>query len=493
MRLFYKVYFFLIMLFLFILAGAGYLGYHREVALFHSDMKTDALILGRALSGMIGLAWAYSGPEKAIALIHEANAREKNIGIRWVDLGSATTGPFAPVAPAEKIAPVGRGKSVSVVMKNADKGPCRLTYVPVRAGTLRGAIELCEPLTVLSGYTRKTILYHLVTGVLIMLAAGGVLWFHFRKWIHRPLVLFIEKSRRIGQGDLAPDLAVKGHDEFAVLGRTINSMCRDLAASLEAFRVENERRLEAMEQLRHTERLAVLGRLSAGMAHELGTPLNVIAARSKQIRSGELEQAEVVEFSGVIEAQAQRIIKIMHNLLDFARRRKPKRSLQDMEALVNQVLDMLKDAATKAQVVFNVTRQENLPPVWVDALQIQQVMTNLILNGIQAMENGGCLDVALSLKSDPTPENGTDNRTYMAIRIQDEGPGIPSENRDHLFEPFFTTKDVGAGTGLGLSITYGIIQEHGGWIEVENRPVKGACFTVFLPLESSPSPTVSKP
>ena len=483
MRLFYKIYFFLIMLFLFILAGAGYFSYHREVVLFHSDMKEDALILGRALSGMVGHAWAYSGPENAIALIREANTREKSIGIRWVDLGSARTGPFAPMAPPEKVAPVARGASVSMVMKKAGNGPCRVTYVPVRAGTFRGAIELCEPLTVLNGYTRKTLLYHLVTGILIMLAAGGVLWFHFRKWIHRPLVLFIEKSRRIGQGDLVPDLVVQGRDEFAELGRTINSMCRDLAASLETIRIENERRLEAMEQLRHTERLAVLGRLSAGMAHELGTPLNVIAARSKQIRTGELAQSEIIEFSEIIEDQARRIVKIMHNLLDFARRRKPKRSLQDVAAIVNQVLDMLKDAAVKAKVVFNVVREANIPPVSIDSLQIQQVLTNLVLNAIQAMDHGGCLDVTLSVKTKPHPETGADDKAYAAIRVQDEGPGIPVEHLAHLFEPFFTTKEVGAGTGLGLSIAYGIIQEHGGWIEVENRPDKGACFTVFLPLE----------
>ena len=478
-------------MFLFILAGAGYFSYHREVALFNSDMETDALILGRALSGMVGHAWAYSGPEKAIALIREANAREKNIGIRWVDLGSAATGPFAPMVPPEKVTPVSRGESVSMVMEKTGKGLCRFTYVPVRAGTFGGAIELCEPLTVLNTYTRKTLLYHLVTGILIMLAAGGVLWFHFRKWIHRPLVMFIEKSRRIGQGDLEPDLAVEGRDEFAVLGRTINSMCRDLAASLEAVRVENERRLEAMEQLRHTERLAVLGRLSAGMAHELGTPLNVIAARSKQIRTGGIGQGELVEFAKIIEEQAQRIIRIMHNLLDFARRRKPRRSLQDMAAIVEQVLDMLKEAAGNASVLFKVVRQDDLPPVWIDALQVQQVLTNLVLNGIQAMDHGGCLEVTLAVIRNPHAENRADDGMYMTIRVQDEGPGIPAENISHLFEPFFTTKEVGAGTGLGLSIAYGIIQEHGGWIEVENRPDKGASFTVYLPIEALSQPSGS--
>ncbi len=485
MKLFYKIYAFLIVLLVFILAGAGYFSYHRETKLFHNDMIKDAQILGEAMSGMVGHAWKHSGPEKAVALIRDANSKAESISIRWVNLTPSVNGSHVPIAPPERLKPVLQGRSISLVVKSGEQSPCRLTYVPVKTGDdFQGAIELCESLMPLTAYTRNTLRYHLITGLMIMLAAGGLLWFHFRHWINRPLMQFIEKSRKIGQGDLAPDLVVKGHDEFATLGQTLNSMCRDLSASREAVRLENERRIEAMEQLRHSERLAVLGRLSAGMAHELGTPLNVISGRAKQIRSGALGSVEVIEFSNIIDEQAQRITKIVNNLLAFARRRKPKRSLQDMEVIVNQVLDMLREAADKSKVVFKIIRQGQISSVSVDVLQIQQVLTNLVLNGIQAMAAGGCLEVVLAEEKKQHPEADMDEKSYLAIHVQDEGPGISLEHLSHLFEPFFTTKDVGEGTGLGLSIAYGIIQEHGGWIEAENRSGKGACFTVFLPLDS---------
>ena len=484
MRLFYKLYFFLILLLVLILAGAGYISYQREVTLFNHDMEKDTLLLGEALSGMIGHTWKHSGAEKARELIRDANSKEDTIDIRWVDLGASPADRDRPLAPREKIGQVLRGLPVSMVIKIKHRGSYRVTYVPVITdGPRPGALELAESLSPLQRYTRMSLLHLLATGGLIMLAAGGLLWFHFYKWVHRPLIMFTEKSRRIGRGDLTPDLIVTGRDEFAVLGQTLNSMCEELAASLEALRVENERRIEALEQLRHSERLATLGRLSAGMAHELGTPLNVIAGRAKQIRSGGLASVEITDFSRIIEEQTRRIIGIMQNLLDFARRRKPNRSLQDMSGIVKQVLDLLASVASKAKVDFNVIQQGEIPPVAVDPLQMQQVLTNLVMNAIQAMDKGGRLEVILSIEKSRPPGTAAAAGEYLAVHICDEGPGIPTENLNHLFEPFFTTKEVGSGTGLGLSIAYGIVQEHNGWIEVTNRPEKGACFIVFLPVE----------
>ena len=123
----------------------------------------------------------------------------------------------------------------------------------------------------------------------------------------------------------------------------------------------------------------------------------------------------------------------------------------------------------------------------VDVGQIQQALTNLVVNAVQAMPNGGKVDIALGRKcaTPPEPEPGGE-KMYYSIEVRDEGVGIPEEHVQHLFEPFFTTKEVGEGTGLGLSIAYGIVQEHGGWIDVTSRPGEGSCFTVFLPEETNP-------
>ena len=135
-------------------------------------------------------------------------------------------------------------------------------------------------------------------------------------------------------------------------------MCRDLDAGRNALIVENQRRIQALEQLRHTERLATLGRLSAGMAHELGTPLNVISGRAKLIHASDLSAEDIVGCAHIIEEQSERITKIVQGLLDFSRRKKPRRSRQNMETLVRQVLDMLAQPAQKAQSVVQ------LQPKW---------------------------------------------------------------------------------------------------------------------------------
>ena len=483
MKLFYKVYLLLILVLILTLAGAGYISYRREIAQFNTDMEKDALLLGKALSGMVERAFNQSGERMAAQLIREANTKEGLVAIRWVNL-DAPSGTFAPAGPLKRLNAVRRGSPASIIVENGAGEAHRLTYVPLSAGSrTRFAIELSESMAMLKRYTRNSLLHLAITAMVLLMASGTVLWFFFQRWIQRPLVRFIDKSRRIGTGDLSPDLAVEGRDEFAELAETLNAMCRDLAADRDALIVENRRQIEALEQLRHAERLATLGRLSAGVAHELGTPLNVISGRAKLIRSNDLPADDIVDCARIIGEQTNRITIIVQGLLDFSRRKKPRRSLQDMEALVRQVLDMLAQPARKAKVSFNVIQNSEIPRLSIDPIQVQQVITNLVMNGIQAMDGGGRLDVALTVARKPRPDGNRSETRCLMIAVRDKGPGVSPESRAHLFDPFFTTKEVGNGTGLGLSIAYGIVEEHGGWIDVESDPGKGACFTVHLPLE----------
>lgn len=484
MKLFYKVYLLLILVLILILASAEYISYRRELTLFNTDMENDSLLLGNALSGMAEHALKDDGESVAVQFIRDSNSKEGAVAIRWVDL-DRSSGRFAPAADPEKLAAVRRGNAASMVVEKTGGDAFRLTYVPISSDSRpRFAIELSESLAIMKRYTRNSLLHLTVTAMVLFLTSGGILWFSFKWWIHRPLLRFIDKSRRIGAGDLSQDLVVEGRDEFAELAKTLNAMCLDLDAGRNALIVENQRRIQALEQLRHAERLATLGRLSAGMAHELGTPLNVISGRAKLIRATDLPAEDIVDCARIIGEQTERITKIIQGLLDFSRRKKPRRSRQDMETLVRQVLDMLAQPARKAKVSFNLIQNSDIPAVSIDPIQVQQVITNLVMNGIQAMDGGGRLDVALTVGRKPRPDGTRSEARCLMIAIKDEGPGIPPDRRAHLFEPFYTTKEVGAGTGLGLSIAYGIIEEHGGWIDVESEPGEGACFTVHLPLEA---------
>jgi len=468
-----------------LLALDGYLSAHREIKLFDNDMEHDALLLGHAMKKLVADAWQVKGQDLTLKLIEEANKDEHQIEIRWVWLDAPPGGPYEPRVSRAKLGPVVRGQEISFKKMVAKGAGHRYTYVPVPIDNVRhGALELSEPLFELADYTHETVIRSFILAGLML----SVSWFLLRvlsvRFVGGPLSQLVEKTRRIGAGDLSGDLVLRGKDELSQLASAMNRMCRQLTAAQEAIRTETEARISALEQLRHTERLATIGRLSSGLAHELGTPLNVISGRAKLIETEDLEKEEISECSRIIRGQAERMTKLIQKLLDFARRRAPQKTPVDLRILAGQILEMLNSNAGKQGVSLELVKNSDIPLVAIDPSQMQQVLMNLVINGIQAMPKGGHLEVGLRLERarPPSQENG-EEKEYIAIDVRDEGGGIAPENMNHLFEPFFTTKETGKGTGLGLSIAYGIVEEHGGWIDVESEPGQGSCFTVFLPVE----------
>ncbi len=184
----------------------------------------------------------------------------------------------------------------------------------------------------------------------------------------------------------------------------------------------------------------------------------------------------------MIKTEADRIAKIIRELLDFARRSTPQREAADLRQVVDHAVDLLRPYADKAHVMLEVQSDGAAFPAHVDAGQIQQVITNLVMNAVQSMDDAGRVDVRLADTNAQPPEDvNLAAGEYYQIDVTDNGSGIPEERLHDIFEPFFTTKDVGAGTGLGLSISYGIVQEHGGWISVKSDVGQGSCFSVYLP------------
>jgi signal transduction histidine kinase len=229
-------------------------------------------------------------------------------------------------------------------------------------------------------------------------------------------------------------------------------------------------RIMALEQLRHADRLRTVGQLAAGIAHELGTPLNVVAGRARMIARAEVDGAAARDSAGIVVEQADRMAHTIRQLLDFARARTPHMSREDVGALAAQAVDLMAPLAQKRGVSIAFSRGARAEAE-VDAGQIQQVLTNLLLNAIHAMPNGGEVRVdVIRSQSD------------VRVDVIDDGVGMPPEVRSRLFEPFFTTKPVGEGTGLGLAVSWGIVAEHGGRIDVETEPGCGARFSVHIPV-----------
>ncbi|MBW2369139.1 MAG: HAMP domain-containing protein, partial [Deltaproteobacteria bacterium] len=280
-------------------------------------------------------------------------------------------------------------------------------YVPVLIdNVMQGALELSESLLELTDYTHETVIRSFILAGLMLLVSGLLLQVLSMRFVSGPLNQLVEKTRRIGAGELWGDLVLRGKDELSDLANAMNRMCKQLAKAQEAIRTETEARIAALEQLRHTERLATLGRLSSGMAHELGTPLNVISGRAQLIVSEDLEKKEIAECSRIIREQTERMTRLIQKLLDFARRRAPQKSPVDLRILAGRILEMLNSSAGKQGVSLELVKNSDIPLISIDSSQMQQVLMNLVMNGIQAMTKGGHLELGFHLERvrPPSPE-----------------------------------------------------------------------------------------
>jgi signal transduction histidine kinase len=275
-------------------------------------------------------------------------------------------------------------------------------------------------------------------------------------------------------------------DELGTLAREMNQMAGDLATARAEITDETEARIRAIQQMRHADRLATVGKLASGIAHELGTPLAVIAGRARSIRTRTVTGDEAITYADSIERQANRMADIIRQLLDFARRRSATLEPKDLRPVIRESAALLKSLAQKSSASIAVELPGSPIESAVDTSQIQQVVTNLIVNAIQAMPDGGTVTVGAAIR-DVAPPPGVDEPpgSYACVWVRDGGPGVPDEICERIFEPFFTTKSVGDGTGLGLSVSYGIARDHGGWIDVGDGAGGGAVFTLFLPRRPS--------
>ncbi|MFW6171416.1 MAG: sensor histidine kinase, partial [Planctomycetota bacterium] len=293
---------------------------------------------------------------------------------------------------------------------------------------------------------------------------------------------------RIGEGNLSEQVALRSRDELSALAEGLNDMCARLSAAREREHAETQKRISAMEQMRHMDRLTTIGRLASGIAHELGTPLNVIGGRAGMISDDAIPLGcpEIQTNAHTIKSQADRMTQIIRHLLDFARQRPPKRIEVNGEEVVRHAVELVSCLGYTAKVQVQSRDDSASLVARMDPVQMQQVMTNLIENALQAVLEARVVLVTIeSTTITPPADVGGAPGRFLRIAVQDDGAGIAEEDLPNVFDPFFTTKDVGQGTGLGLSITYGIVREHGGWIDVESKLGVGSRFTVYVPQEES--------
>jgi signal transduction histidine kinase len=258
-------------------------------------------------------------------------------------------------------------------------------------------------------------------------------------------------------------------------------LCSYMVAGLrERVDAEVRLRLAAIEELRHSERLNTLGKLAAGVAHELGTPLNVIMGRADLISGGRIDLVGSQGSARIIREQGERMTRIIRGLLEFGRRSGTDTSSEHLRSLCEETAELLRSLARTRNVEIVVGGEDVRAPV--NRGEIQQVLSNLVSNAVHAMPHGGRIQLSTDGVCAKLPENNDrTERRYACITVRDHGTGIAPEFIPHIFDPFFTTKDVGEGTGLGLSVSYGIVRDHGGAIRFHTVLGEGTTFFVYLP------------
>jgi PAS domain S-box-containing protein len=233
------------------------------------------------------------------------------------------------------------------------------------------------------------------------------------------------------------------------------------------------------EQLVQSTKLAAVGRLISGIAHEVNNPVSIIklhiASVMQNIESQKLPE-DLIKTLRVIQRQNNKIGQIISGLQAFSRQGSFSPDWINVNQTVHTALRLVENTLQNQGIVYQVELADSLPKVFLDPIRIEQVLLNLFNNAIEAMPDGGVLTISTTLETDQTDED------WVVIRIRDTGTGIEKDHLTQLFDPFFTTKEVGEGTGLGLSVSYGLIQEHGGRIKVSSQPGKGTEFQIYLPI-----------
>ena len=245
--------------------------------------------------------------------------------------------------------------------------------------------------------------------------------------------------------------------------------------------IEAKRRMADLEELHNANRLVTVGTLTAGMAHELGTPLGVVLARAQMIVSDENDLAEARKDAEEIIHQVTRMTQMCREVLDFARPKPPTRDPVDVVQVLRQMIVLLVPEARKRSAKLVLAGEPPTTLVLGDPSKLMQIFTNLTINAAQAMPNGGTVTLGVERRRvQPPVVERLPDADYICIHVQDTGTGIRSSDLGHIFDTFFTTKKA-EGTGIGLAVSSRIAREHDGWIGVVTQEGQGSTFTVYLP------------
>ncbi len=384
-------------------------------------------------------------------------------------------------------------------------------------GALQLEAELADVRQSLAG-SQKLLLFYIVLDILVLVTFGAYI---FSKLVVKPVEALVQTAESFQEGDIIPDVSAGEQNELGKLSQALNAMLQRLAenkeelrqhiTSLEQANLELQR---AQQEVIFSEKLASVGRLAAGIAHEIGNPIGIVLGYLELLQRKDTEEGERAELLGRMGTEIQRVNQTIRQLLDFSRPSSSEREAISVHPLIRETLDVLDHQLRQKDIEVVLELEAQTDIVFANADQLKQVFLNLMVNAADAMEGtsdrpqGGELHVRtrafsdgrltggksgarpLRRRTDPATADyshlrrsrGTAGESWLQIQFADTGVGIPKENQKRVFDPFYTTKEVGKGTGLGLSVSIQIIETLGGRMDLSSKPGEETRVTIQLPI-----------
>jgi two-component system NtrC family sensor kinase len=355
-----------------------------------------------------------------------------------------------------------------------------------------GVLDIIYPLESIEETMRSNTytIFGLSFGFIIL--AGLLVSYLVNRLIYLPLRDLDNGAAALAKGDLENRIPVRSKDEFGQLARSFNSMTEALRHSrvdlenwgrtLEQKVQEAKKELQlAQAETARSEKLASVGLLAAGIAHELNNPLTGVLTFSYLVRKNLPDDSRDAEDLDLVIRETKRCAGIIRRLLDFSREKTPEKSYGDLNTIIQDTVMLIEQPAQLENIDIILDLDQELPLTWLDENLIKQVIMNMLVNARHAIEDGGTISIATRVcHTDDCPDAIAAFGDMAEITITDTGCGIPEKDLPKIFDPFFTTKDVGKGTGLGLSVSHGTVEAHRGTIEVNSIEGKGTEFRIYL-------------
>jgi signal transduction histidine kinase len=467
-----------------VFAVSAYLRIQKETSLLENGMRNNQRLIATTLAAALDEVWRAEGESRVLDLVRRAGDAKSGLYIRWVREGSRG----ADAAGSDPAFEPTGVPAFEAVQRIAFTAPARsaareerlFTLVPLpNHGAAAAALEVSEPTAPRREYVRSAVLGALLSSLAMALVSGAVAMLLGAWVVGRPVQALIERARAIGHGDFSRRATLAQSDELGALAVELDAMCGQLASARDRVAKEASARIAAVEQLRHAERLTTLGRLASVIAHEIGTPLGVVSGYAKLVSTGKVRGPEAADAANIMLEQCGRISRIVRRVLDYARRSEPRKQVVPVGDVLGAGLALLEPLAEKRGVRLSFERAAEFE-ARLDSAQIQQAVTNLVMNAIQATEPGGLVTVRLDA-AEPDAKSAPPEPPRIRVSVIDSGSGLAEDVLERIWEPFFTTKPSAEGTGLGLSITKDIVDEHGGLVTVHSRPGQGSRFEILLP------------